>query len=58
MYLSIYLLEDKLKELRIKWKENPEMRELIMRQVKALKYSQQTKNKSEKFVSDVIDSLM
>lgn len=56
-------VEDKLKQLRVKWVENPQQREIILRQVKALKYSiepykNKEQEKTEKLVSDVIDNLM
>lgn len=55
-------IEQKLKSLREEWKNSPQKREIILRRVQALKYSQQPyKNKqidkNEKLVADIIDSL-
>jgi hypothetical protein len=55
--------EQKLKQLRIKWKQNPQMRDIILRQVAAIKLSQEpykTKREIEdaKFTESVIDNLM
>jgi hypothetical protein len=56
-------LNQKLQALRIKWKNHPELRSVIERQAKALKYSQSVKvskdkQVSEKFVADVLDNLL
>jgi hypothetical protein len=56
-------VEQKLKALRIKWKKHPELRSVIERQAKALKYSQsikvsKDKQASESFVADVLDNLL
>lgn len=56
-------VEQKLKALRIKWKNHPELRSVIERQAKALKYSQsikvsKDKQASESFVADVLDNLL
>jgi len=56
-------VEEKLAALRIKWTNHPELRSIIERQAKALKYSQSPKVSSEKqasesFVADVLDSLL
>jgi len=56
-------LNQKLAQLRIKWTNHPELRSIIERQAKALKYSQSPKVSSEKqasesFVADVLDSLL
>jgi hypothetical protein len=56
-------VEQKLKALRIKWKKHPELRSVIERQAKALKYSQsikvsKDKQASERFVADVLDNLL
>jgi hypothetical protein len=56
-------VEEKLAQLRIKWTNHPELRSIIERQAKALKYSQSPKVSSEKqasesFVADVLDSLL
>lgn len=56
-------IEQKLKSLREEWKNSPQKREIILRRVQALKYSQQPyKNKqtdkNEKLVADIIDSIM
>jgi len=56
-------LNQKLQALRIKWKNHPELRSVIERQAKALKYSQSVKvskdkQVSERFVADVLDNLL
>jgi len=56
-------LNQKLAKLRIKWKNHPELRPIIERQAKALKYSQlenisKEEQQSESFVADVIDGLL
>ena len=56
-------IETKLKQLRKEWEANPQNRELILRRVKALKYSQtpyqnKTTAANEKLVGDVIDNLI
>ncbi len=56
-------VNQKLKALRIKWKNHPELRSVIERQAKALKYSQsikvsKDKQASERFVADVLDNLL
>jgi hypothetical protein len=56
-------LNQKLQALRIKWKKHPELRSVIERQAKALKYSQSVKvskdkQVSERFVADVLDNLL
>jgi len=56
-------VEEKLAKLRVKWKNHPELRSVIERQARALKYSQSvdiTKEKkaSESFVADVLEELV
>lgn len=56
-------VEQKLAKLRVKWKNHPELRSIIERQARALKYSQsadisQDKKESESFVADVLDNLL
>ena len=56
-------VEEKLAKLRVKWANHPELRSIIERQAKALKYSQSPKVSSEKqasetFEADVVDSLL
>ncbi len=56
-------VEEKLAQLRIKWTNHPELRSIVERHAKALKYSQSPKVSSEKqasesFVADVLDSLL
>lgn len=56
-------IEQKLAKLRVKWKNHPELRSIIERQARALKYSQsagisQDKKESESFVADVLDNLL
>lgn len=55
--------EQKLAKLRIKWKQHPELRSIIERQAKALKYSQnplisKQKKQNESFVADVLNNLL
>lgn len=55
-------VEQKLKALRIKWKNHPELRSVIERQAKALLYSKEpykipSKEKHENRVFEVIDKL-
>ena len=57
------LIDNKLALLRIKWKKHPELRSVIERQAKALKYSQhpnrsEDKKASEKFIADVLENLL
>jgi hypothetical protein len=56
-------VEEKLAKLRVKWKNHPELRSVIKRQARALKYSQSVdvskeEKSSESFVADVLDSLL
>jgi hypothetical protein len=56
-------IDDKLAELRIKWKKYPELRDIIERQAKALKYTKKayripSKEKHENRVSQIIDRLI
>lgn len=56
------IIEQKLAKLRIKWKQHPELREVIQRQAKALLYSKKpykipSKEKHENRVFEVIDKL-
>lgn len=56
-------VEEKLAKLRVKWKNHPELRSVIERQARALKYSQSVdvskeEKASESFVADVLDSLL
>ena len=56
-------LNQKLEALRIKWKQHPELREVIQRQAKALLYSKKpykipSKEKHENRVFEVIDKLV
>jgi len=56
-------IEEKLQALRVKWTKHPELREVIERQVKALKYSQQpykikSDAKHEEFVQEVLNNLI
>jgi hypothetical protein len=56
-------IDDKLAELRIKWLNNPELRDIIERQAKALKYSKKayripSKENHENRVSQIIDELI
>lgn len=55
-------VNQKLKALRIKWKNNPDLRPIIERQAKALLYSKKpykipSKEKHENRVFEVIDKL-
>lgn len=55
-------VENKLNELRIKWKKYPELRDIIRCQVRAIKISQEPyKSKKQiedaEFVSNVINNL-
>jgi hypothetical protein len=56
-------VNQKLKALRIKWKNHPELRSVIERQAKALLYSKKpykipSKEKHENRVFEVIDKLV
>lgn len=56
-------IEQKLAKLRIKWKNNPDLRPIIERQAKAIKYSQAKninieKKQNESFVADVLNNLL
>jgi hypothetical protein len=55
-------VEEKLAQLRIKWVKHPELRGIIERQAKALKYSQKSyrfkkEEEHESFVADVLEEL-
>jgi hypothetical protein len=56
-------VEEKLQQLRIKWKKCPQQRAIIERQAKALKYSLEpyivkSEQEHESLVSNVIESLL
>lgn len=56
-------VEQKLAKLRVKWKNHPELRPIIERQAKAIKYSQAKninieKKQNESFVADVLNNLL